>query len=206
MRYDTRILRFLFPSILFSTSSTGIHLTFDDGPHPVTTPKVLKILRERNIHVMFFLLGKNVQHYPDIAKQIKAEGHHCANHSYSHANLFFRNAEFIKREIIQSEEIMERTLGDHINYFRPPYGYFNLTILNVLHELNLTCTLWRHDSKDYRLDSIHEISRRITNKLIPGSILLFHDNEYTVQKVDNYLPALLDTLLEKGFIFNKLAL
>jgi peptidoglycan/xylan/chitin deacetylase (PgdA/CDA1 family) len=206
MRYDANIIQSLFPSILLKTRSNGIHLTFDDGPHPEATAKVLTILRKRNIFATFFLLGQSVQQYPEIAQQIIAEGHSCANHSYSHANLLLKNSHFIKREILQTEEILEQKLNMQSKFFRPPYGMFNFGLLKVLQEYRLTCVLWSHDSKDYRINTTKKIEKRIVNKLTDGSILLFHDNDYTVTKIEKYLPPILDLLLEKGFVFNKLTL
>jgi peptidoglycan/xylan/chitin deacetylase (PgdA/CDA1 family) len=204
MRCDARILQLLFPSVLFTTTAAGIHLTFDDGPHPTATPAILNILRERDIRATFFFLGQNVQQYPDIARQIATEGHDIGNHSYSHTNLFFKDEAFIRKEIIQTEEILESNVGKRTRYFRPPYGYFNITILNVLKEIGSTCVLWGIDSKDYKLNIKFEIERRVLPYTSNGSVLLFHDNKDTAQKLHTYLPNLLDTLLEKKFVFKLL--
>ena len=204
MRCEARILQLLFPSVLYTTTAAGIHLTFDDGPHPTATPAILNILRERDIRATFFFLGQNVQQYPDIARQVVAEGHHIGNHSYIHTNLFFKDEAFIRKEIIQTEEILESKLGKRTQYFRPPYGYFNLAILNVLKEIGSTCVLWNIDSKDYRLTRQLDIERRVLPHATNGSIFLFHDNEATAQKLHTYLPILLDILLGKGFVFKPL--
>ena len=204
MRCDARILQFLFPSVLFTTTAAGIHLTFDDGPHPTATPAVLNILRERNIQATFFFLGQNVQQYPDIARQVATEGHDIGNHSYSHTNLLFKDEAFIQKEIIQTEEILESNLGKRTRYFRPPYGYFNLTILNVLKEIGSTCVLWNIDSKDYRSKRQSDMERRVVPHTSNGSIFLFHDNKDTAQKLHTYLPFILDILLGKNFIFKPL--
>ena len=182
----------------------NIHLTFDDGPHPITTPLILQELKGRNIQATFFLLGQNAQKFPDLVQQIHVEGHQIGNHSFTHANLFFKNKAFLQDEIQQTMEILEKTIGMHSRYFRPPYGYFNLMTLNVLRNLRLTCTLWDVDSKDYKLNSVTDISHRIIPNTTNGSILLFHDNIRTSTKVQTYLPALLDTLLSKEFNFKTL--
>jgi peptidoglycan-N-acetylglucosamine deacetylase len=204
MRCETRILKLLFPSVLFTTTASGIHLTFDDGPHPTATPAIINILSERNILATFFFIGQNVQQYPDIAKQVALEGHQIGNHSYSHTNLFFKDKSFVQKQIIQTEEILELNLGKRTRFFRPPYGYFNLTILNVLKEIESTCVLWSIDSKDYRSEKQSDVERRVLNNLSNGSISLFHDNKYTAKNLQTYLPSLLDTLLEKKFIFKPL--
>jgi peptidoglycan-N-acetylglucosamine deacetylase len=202
MRCDIRILQSVFPSVLFSTTAHGIHLTFDDGPHPLATPLVLEILRARHIRASFFLLGKNVEQYPDLAQQIVAEGHQIGNHTYTHSNIFFKGRVFAKQELLQTEEIFEAVLEKRSKYFRPPYGYFHFSLLRVLQELNMTCVLWSVDSKDYRPSQQWNIQHRIVQQTSNGSILLFHDNKNTAPALHTYLPTTLDTLLGKGFDFH----
>lgn len=204
MRWDIKILKKFFPSVIFNAADESIHLTFDDGPHPIATPLILEELKGRNIQATFFLLGQNVQKFPDLVRQIHAEGHQIGNHSFTHTSLLFKNRTFLKDEILRSTEILERIINSYSQYFRPPYGYFNWTILNVLRELKLNCVLWDVDSKDYRLNSVVDISRRILPNAKNGSIILFHDNNKTSQRVKTYLPVLLDTLVNKGFIFKTL--
>jgi peptidoglycan/xylan/chitin deacetylase (PgdA/CDA1 family) len=206
MKGDIKFLKFLFPSVLVKTADAGIHLTFDDGPHSIATPSILNILKARNIHASFFLLGQNIKHYPDITQQISSEGHQIGNHSYTHTNLFFKNRMFIQKEILQTEEVIEATLGKRTCFFRPPYGSINMTLLNVLKEYGLTCVLWTADSKDFLPQKSSDMERRIFQNTSSGSILLFHDNEYTAPSHRSYLPKLLDTLLEKGFVFTQLPL
>jgi peptidoglycan/xylan/chitin deacetylase (PgdA/CDA1 family) len=204
MSWDIQILKRLFPSILFNIVDESIHLTFDDGPHPVVTPFILKKLKELNIRATFFLLGQNVQKFPDLVQQIHNDGHQIGNHTFTHTNLFFKNKTFLRNEILRTKEVLELTIGTHSHFFRPPYGYFDWNTLRVLRELDLTCVLWSIDSKDYKLNSIADISNRVMQNTVNGSILLFHDNEKTSQRIQTYLPVLLDALLSKGFILKTL--
>jgi peptidoglycan-N-acetylglucosamine deacetylase len=206
MRLDIQILKKIFPSILFNTSDESIHLTFDDGPNPIATPLVLHELRKHNINATFFLLGQNAQKYPELVHMIKAEGHQIGNHSFTHTNLLFKNKLFSQNEIVRTKEILENIVGKHSKYFRPPYGYFDWFTINVLRELGLTCVLWDVDSKDYKLNTVTDIAHRVIPNTTNGSILLCHDNNETSQKVLSYLPFLLDTLKNKGFIFKTLPL
>jgi peptidoglycan-N-acetylglucosamine deacetylase len=206
MRWDIHTLKRLFPSVLFNTKNESIHLTFDDGPHPIATTLILQELKTLNIKATFFLLGQNAQKFPDLVRQIHAEGHQIANHSFTHKSLLFKNKTFLRDEILRTKEILETIIGTHSKYFRPPYGYFNWTTLDVLRKLELTCTLWDVDSKDYKLNSVTNISDRVIPNTSNGSILLFHDNNNTSAKVQTYLPALLDTLLNKGFNIKTLPL
>jgi peptidoglycan/xylan/chitin deacetylase (PgdA/CDA1 family) len=204
MTWDIQILKKIFPSILFSIVGESIHLTFDDGPHPVATPLILQKLKELNIRATFFLLGQNVQKFPDLVQQIHNDGHQIGNHTFTHTNLLFKNKIFLRDEILRTKEVLEMTIGTHSHFFRPPYGYFDWTTLRVLRELDLTCVLWSIDSKDYELNSVSYISNRVMQNTANGSILLFHDNIETSQRVQTYLPILLDILLRKGFNFKTL--
>jgi peptidoglycan-N-acetylglucosamine deacetylase len=204
MRWNIQILKKFFPTVLFNTADESIHLTFDDGPHPITTPLILQELKERDIRATFFLLGQNAQKYPDLVHQIHTEGHQIGNHSYTHTNLIFKNKAFLRDEIQRTTDILEKIIGKHSHYFRPPYGYFDWTTLDVLRKLKLTCTLWDVDSKDYRRNSVADISDRVIPNTTNGSILLFHDNNRISTRVQIYLPALIDTLLNKGFNFKTL--
>ena len=203
---NIEILQKLFPSVLFSTNYRGIHLTFDDGPHPIATPQTLEILRKRDIHATFFLLGKNVERHPEIAQKINAEGHQIGNHSYSHNTMFFKKKSWVQKEIQQTEEILESTVGKHSCGFRPPYGYFDFTTLKVIAESGLKCILWSADSKDWKSGTSASIEHRVLRRMQNGSILLFHNNQHTEDRLHIYLPTILDTLLGNGFIFNTLPL
>ncbi|EKD82177.1 MAG: chitin deacetylase, partial [uncultured bacterium] len=99
-----------------------IVLTFDDGPHPRTTPKVLEILRQRNIKAIFFVLGLQAAKYPALVKQIHDEGHLIGNHSYSHKNLAQLSEEGLRGELNRTSRLIESITGSKPAYLRPPYG------------------------------------------------------------------------------------
>lgn len=204
MRLDIQILKKLFPSILFNITDENIHLTFDDGPHPIATPIILEELKARNIKATFFLLGQNVLKFPDLVRQIHTEGHQIGNHSFSHSNLLFKKKAFLIDEILRTNEILEKTTGMYPKYFRPPFGYFDLKIMKMLRKQCLTSVLWDVDSKDYKLNSTTDILHLVMPNTSNGSILLFHDNELTAKKITTYLPVVLDVLLKKKFIFETL--
>jgi peptidoglycan/xylan/chitin deacetylase (PgdA/CDA1 family) len=206
MRYDFRIFRFFVPSIVLRTASESVHLTFDDGPHPVATPKVLDVLRERKLKATFFLLGRNCRKHPDLVRRIIAEGHSIGNHSYDHACLSFKGLDYVCSEIQKTEEAIGEITGNGTHFFRPPYGCFNWRIAGAAEELNLICVLWDTDSKDFRKGSPESVRRRILRQYRKGSILLFHDNELTADRIESYLPQALDFLLQKGTTFTPLPL
>jgi peptidoglycan/xylan/chitin deacetylase (PgdA/CDA1 family) len=205
MRCDFRILHFFAPSVVLRTSSGSMHLTFDDGPHPVATSKVLAVLRERGLKATFFLLGRNCRSYPDLVRQVIGEGHSVGNHTYSHECLSFRTKDYIRNEIQRTDEAIRAITGSGTRFFRPPYGCVNGRIVRSARRLKLTCVLWDTDSKDFREGSLKAIKRRVARQSTNGSILLFHDNERTANKIESYLPQVLDFLLEKEITFAPLS-
>ncbi|MEX0602890.1 MAG: polysaccharide deacetylase family protein, partial [Bacteroidota bacterium] len=85
-------LQVLFPSVVWSTSSSALHLTFDDGPHPVATPRLLQVLRDRGVQATFFLCGEAANNHPRLVREIHADGHVIGSHGYDHRRLMFRGA------------------------------------------------------------------------------------------------------------------
>ncbi len=206
MRTDFRIFHFLDPSVVVRTTSDSMHLTFDDGPHPIATPKILAALRERNLKATFFLLGRNCRSYPDLVRRIIAEGHSIGNHTFSHMSLSFTEASLIRNEIQQAEEAIQAITGNGTQLFRPPYGHFGPRVAKTVRQLNSVCILWDTDSKDFRNGSLNAIRSRVARQSTHGSILLFHDNELTAGRIENYLPQVLDFLLKKEVTFAPLPL
>lgn len=206
MRYDFRIFHFFAPSIVLRSNSESMHLTFDDGPHPIATPKILAALRERRLKATFFLLGSNCRKYPDLVREVISEGHSIGNHTYNHVCLRFKGRSFIQNEIQQTEDAIQSVVGHGTHLFRPPYGCFNLAIADVVKRMNSTCVLWDTDSKDFRKSTLTAIRNRVDRQSRNGSILLFHDNELTADRIESYIPQMLDFLLEQKITFAPLPL
>jgi peptidoglycan/xylan/chitin deacetylase (PgdA/CDA1 family) len=120
--------------------------------------------------------------------------------------MFLKKKSWVQKEIQQTEEILESTVGKHSCGFRPPYGCFDFRTLKVIAESGLKCVLWNTDSKDWKSGTAASVEHRIIRSTQNGSILLFHNNKHTENRLQIYLPAILDTLLGKGFIFNTLPL
>src|SRR5258708_1049848 len=106
-----------------NTTHRQIALTFDDGPNEPYTSQVLEILRQNHVQATFFLVGENVETYPEAARAIVHDGHVIGNHTYSHRNLIVHSNAAVRREIERGEEAIERVTGQQTHLFRPPYGY-----------------------------------------------------------------------------------
>ncbi|MGB2867178.1 MAG: polysaccharide deacetylase family protein [Bacteroidota bacterium] len=204
MRYSTWPIRILFPSVLCRTTSPGIHLTFDDGPHPVATPQVLNILREHKVKATFFLTGEKAQQYPDLVRRIRDEQHAIGNHGYSHENLFLKSGAFVRREIEMTSSLIRSLVGTTTRLFRPPFGSFDLRTLRIARDLDHRVVLWSYDSRDFEAGGKKGELELVPATLTPGSIVLLHDNGSTAQSISGYLPRLVESLQERGTTFSPL--
>ncbi len=179
--------QFFLKSICKSEDKSKLHLTFDDGPHPVVTPKILKVLKKNNESALFFCIGKNIEKYPDVAKQIVEEGHEIANHSYSHSNFFdfFKSSKVIS-ELKKTNELIKNITGTKCIKFRPPFGITNPHIAKAINKLDMQVVGWNIRSFD-TIKGKKEVLKRIENAK-KGDIILFHDTkEQTVEILDEFL-------------------
>ncbi len=184
----------LIPSILWHTNGPSVHLTFDDGPHPEATPKVLDILKTRDLKATFFLLGENVERYPDVAQEIVNQGHFIGNHALAHVSLMLKPFQWQSHQIEQTNKIVRRTVGQTPQLFRPPFGRFDFRTIKAAASHGLKLAMWDVDAKDYAISHIPTIVRRVCRQIKPGSIVLFHDNESTSPVLPEYLNPILDDL------------
>lgn len=158
------------------TTRPVVALTFDDGPHGTLTPKLLDILRVQGVRATFFVLGENVERYPDIARRIVAEGHEIANHSWDHPSLPRVSAERLDRELRRTTEIIEKTTGQKVTMMRPTYGALNDRVeKSLLEDYKLDVILWSVDPRDWKRPGADVVTRRMVGGAHPGAILLAHD-------------------------------
>ena len=202
LKYPIALIERLFPSILCRTKSQGIHLTFDDGPHPAATPVVLDILKQFGIQATFFLNGEHIDWYPELVRRIVKEGHSAQNHGYTHRNLFRCSAAVVKDELLKTTEAIMRHGGSTPKYFRPPFGFFRNETLKIAAECSLKPVLWSFDSKDY-FHREKTFDRSIARHTFTGGeILLFHDNESTYGSAEQTVRSLVDFLSKHHFVFS----
>jgi peptidoglycan/xylan/chitin deacetylase (PgdA/CDA1 family) len=179
--------------------SSTVAMTFDDGPHPKLTPRLLDMLKERNIKATFFVIGKCVAEFPDIAKRIVDEGHEIANHSWSHPQLTKLSSSAFAAEIAQTNDAIEKATGVRPVTMRPPYGAINANLTKRLNdEYGLSVILWSVDPLDWKIRKSDHVSGHIIKNAAPGSIILAHDIHAST--VDA-MPTTLDALQSKGYKF-----
>jgi len=175
-----------------------VYLTFDDGPDPVSTPKILNILEQQNIKATFFLIGEKVDKYPQVVRQITEAGHEIGNHGYSHPDYNYLGDEKILQDIHLAQLAIVNVTGKNPTLLRPPYGRFNKDITSIAKSEYLTIVLWSLDPKDFRKNATQDhIIKAIDSKVSNGSIILLHEtSDVTISS----LPAIIDKLNEKDFL------
>lgn len=175
-----------------------IALTFDDGPHPDYTLRLLKILKQANVKATFFVVGEMARDYPQGIKAEVAAGHVIGNHTYHHVDLTKIPAGMVATEIRACEDVVRSITGKRTTFFRPPGGDYDKHVIETAEALKYTTVLWTDDPADYDEPPGSVIRRRALGNISNGGVLLLHDGaEHTLQ----ILPGLLDTLKRRGYRF-----
>jgi len=164
-----------------------VHFTFDDGPHPETTPQLLDELSEQGVHATFFVVGRQLVGPQSLARRaliqrMEAEGHTVAVHTYSHRDLRQLTPEQINQDFDHVEQILEATLGYRPGLFRPPYGGRNSRSNTLLRDRGYSQVLWNlplegqaHSAQDIVSNFRHTLDRQDHHPRGPGGIILLHD-------------------------------
>ena len=176
-----------------------IAMTFDDGPSAENTPRLLEILKQRNIKATFFLIGQNVAANPDIVRRILADGHEVGNHSWTHPQLSKLSDDRVTAEITKTQDAIKDASGYSPTLLRPPYGAITPRQREwISNQFGLNIILWSVDPFDWKRPGASVITQRILSQVRPGAIILSHDIHK--QTVDA-MPATLDALITKGYKF-----
>lgn len=153
------------------TESSRIALTFDDGPSICTTD-LLDGLKERNVKATFFLVGENVEIYPEIVKRIYAEGHLIGNHTYHHVEITKLSDEEAMYEINKTDEVISEITGERVQYIRPPFGVWQRELEN---HLDVLPVMWSIDPLDWTTENVDEVVNKIVSQAKENDIILLHD-------------------------------
>lgn len=192
--------------------SKKIFITFDDGPNEPHTPQILDILKEFGAKATFFVCGKNIEKFPQIAKRIADEGHTIGNHTYSHSKTLNFTGFFVKKfikEIEETEKIIWNAAGIKTKFFRPPWGILMPWMKTCLLDRGYRIILWDIEAHDWEEPPSEIIARRILGKVKPNDIILLHDGEKTKLRTNRSqtvlsLPLVIKSLKDKGYQFRAL--
>jgi peptidoglycan/xylan/chitin deacetylase (PgdA/CDA1 family) len=181
------------------TTEPVVALTFDDGPHPTLTPRLLDMLKERGVKATFYVIGQEVVRFPEIVQRMVAEGHEIGNHTHTHPSLPKIGSARVGEEISKSNAAIEQAVGVRPTTMRPPYGAINPAITKRLNEeFDLPVILWSVDPQDWKIRKASHVSNHMLQNAHPGAILLAHDIHAST--IDA-MPAVLDGLAAKGYRF-----
>lgn len=182
----------------------AVALTFDDGPHPEATPRLLEILAARDVRATFFLVGEQVKKRPALAAAIAAQGHEIGLHSYSHAALTWLTPQAMREELDRSAAAIGDTIGRVPDIFRPPRGVFTYSALAEVRRRGWQPVLWAVDGRDWRQSATAgSIYGRLARRLAGGDVVLLHDSDFYssprswVDTLDA-VPLLLDEISRRG--------
>ncbi len=165
-----------YQRVAIHARSPAICLTFDDGPHPQQTPRLLALLRRHGVRASFFLQGRYVEQFPHLVTQLVADGHAIGNHSFSHPSFVNLPLRLQVEEIKKTDALLEQFDGQHRHLFRPPNGKLTASVIAWCLLNRRRIVLWTHDSLDFRLPAEEVFARVSQMALQPGSIILFHDD------------------------------
>lgn len=172
-----------------------VALTFDDGPHPVYTERLLDGLKERNVKATFFLIGKSADKYPDLVKRMAEEGHLIGNHTMDHVQLNHQTYEKALEQIRKSNQVISQITGQTPRYIRPPFGEWSKELEE---EVDMTAVLWDVDPVDWKVKNTETVVKRILKNAGEGDIILLHDVYGT--SVDAALE-IIDQMRAEGYEF-----
>ena len=181
------------------TQAPFIAMTFNDGPHPVYTPRLLDILKARNIKATFFVVGTNTRRYPGIIRRMIAEGHEVGNHTVNHKYLSRISIEQARAEVAGCERAIIAACGVRPRILRPPGGHINNQVKVWLNrEFGYSTIMWAVDPEDWKRPGSGVVAQRIINDTDAGEIVLAHDIHGPTIAA---MPRALDGLLSKGYRF-----
>lgn len=184
----------LYPYGVFRTGK-AVYLTFDDGPIPEVTPKVLAILAQYKVKATFFMVGENVDKHPEVYEQVVKAGHRIGNHTYNHIKGWHRTTATYLGNVEQCQE----RIGD-TNLFRPPYGKATWLQRRMLHLMGYKLIYWDILTRDYdKHVTPEQMLRLIQRETREGSIINFHDSLKSNERMLEVLPKAIEWLQKEGY-------
>ncbi len=186
-------------------SEPVVALSFDDGPHPTFTPRLLDILEKHDVPATFFLIGRYVRRHPDIAQRIAAGRHEIGNHTYHHRIMPLLPGKMLEHEICTTHELIRDATGREAQLLRPPMGLFTRRTVDVIEACGYKTVVGDVYPRDPNLPGTERIVSRVLRRTRPGSLIILHDGgntrsvdrSQTLTAVDRIIPE----LKKRGFRF-----
>jgi peptidoglycan/xylan/chitin deacetylase (PgdA/CDA1 family) len=158
-----------------SPGKRDLFLTFDDGPDPETTPRVLDILEQHHLQACFFLIGERAMRQRHLTRRIADAGHDLGNHTWRHRSLWLAGPGRTADEVRRGHEAIAQVVGRPPRFFRPPWGLTNLALFPELRRLGTPCAFWTVQTEGRRAASAAVQVERVRRRARPGAIVDLHD-------------------------------
>lgn len=184
-----------------ATEKKQIALTFDDGPHPTLTPRILEILAKYNVPATFFMVGQNVLNYQEAARAVIEAGHEVGNHTFTHPHLANLGEEGIMEEIGRCEDVLEELCEYRPHLLRTPQGALTPSLERCLVDDDYILVLWSLDTRDWDNKSTASITQAVLDRVQAGDIILMHDYIGYNSKTPEALEKIIPILLSQGYEF-----
>jgi peptidoglycan/xylan/chitin deacetylase (PgdA/CDA1 family) len=183
-----------------------VSLTFDDGPNPEATPRILDALAKHNVKATFFILGTHAERWPELVHRVLSEGHQIGNHGYFHRKLHLKSPAYVKRDIILGKRAIERAGAPAPKFFRAPHGFRSPWVTSIASSLGERTIGWSLGVWDSDRPGVQAIVDRTLHGARPGSILLLHDGDGYNANGDRMqtakaVPQIITGLRDRGFEF-----
>jgi peptidoglycan-N-acetylglucosamine deacetylase len=186
------------PEINLAPRHPWVALTFDDGPHPVMTERLLNVLKDEGVPATFFVVGKMAVRYPGIVREIARQGHEVANHTFSHPNIAHLDKKTLLTELDQTRAVIQKLTGRDTLLYRPPGGNYSRQSLKVASQAGYHMILWTVLTKDVNGASVPTMKRHILNSVSDGAIVLMHSG---MPNTVEMLPDVIEDLRQQGYHF-----
>lgn len=195
------LFRIFFPEAVFrlGTKEKCVYLTFDDGPIPEVTPRVLKLLDSYGVKATFFMVGDNVRRHPELLEQVLSRGHAIGNHTMHH----LKGAGVTTARYLADIKEADGYIGSHL--FRPPHGWLRWKQAAAIKN-EFTLVMYDLVTRDYsRHITADDVFANVRRYARPGSIIVFHDSLKSLPRLFDSLPRSIEWLLDQGYEFRRLS-
>ena len=179
----------------------AVALTFDDGPHPSQTGRILSILDKYGVKATFFEIGQNVRLYPDVTAKVANAGHEIGSHTYSHRYMRGIGVSGVTDEIKKTDEAILDACGTTPRFLRPPGGIYDSSVVDAANDAGKTVTLWSIDTNDWAHKSRDGIVDEVLSHVRGGDIILMHDYVTGAWHTPEALEIIIPELMSRGYRF-----
>ena len=159
-------------------------LTYDDGPNDPYTYRLMEVLAKHSVRATFFLIGRHVQHKPQIVRDLVKAGHVVGNHTYTHPQLIFESETQVRAQLTACRQVLRDTIGEPSNLFRPPFGGRRPAVMRIVREEGLDPIMWSVTGYDWNPTTADRIERHVLRQMRGGDVILLHDGGHVEMGAD----------------------